>query len=140
MSKLNITPGPAKAERMINPPKSKDRRCGFVVNSTGIIEDGGLQRRICDLKCPVGMDGFTEGKANAEFIAEAFNTAHKTGLTPRQLVEKKEQFKLLAGEAIECLDEIESLPVDDHGARVIPPGFLNKARTLIAMRKLFANE
>ena len=61
------TPGPWIAERMINPPKAKNRRCGFVINGP---ENGEpLPERICDLRVPSGLTGFNEGKANAQLIA-----------------------------------------------------------------------
>lgn len=37
-----------------------------------------------------------------------------------------------APELLEALEAIESLPVDDNGERVIPAGFLDKAREAIA--------
>jgi hypothetical protein len=33
---------------------------------------------------------------------------------------------------LEALEEIEGLPVNDDGERIIPPGFLDKARAAIA--------
>jgi hypothetical protein len=45
----------------------------------------------------VGDDPNDEAKANAELIAEAFNVAHETGLTPRQLV------KLIGDSACDAL-------------------------------------
>jgi len=54
---------------MINPPKAKDRTCGFVVNGS---ENGEpLPVRICDLRVLPGVDGFGKGKANALLIAAA---------------------------------------------------------------------
>lgn len=68
---LRHTPGPWEAERMFNPPNAADRRCGFVVNAPQVDEGGGLPRRVCDMRVPVGMGGFSEGKANARLIAAA---------------------------------------------------------------------
>jgi hypothetical protein len=63
------TPGPWEHGRMLLPPKSKDRRCGFVVNGPDVTDD--LPTRICDLRVPRGIDGFAEGEANARLIAAA---------------------------------------------------------------------
>jgi hypothetical protein len=51
-------------------PKTKDRRCGFVVNGPDT-NPADLQVRICDLRVPQGIDGFSEGEANANLIAAA---------------------------------------------------------------------
>lgn len=56
-------------------------------------------------------DGSMEvGEANAELIAEAFNTLHETGLTPRQLAESR-------AELLEALsDVLDGLGVLGGGA------------------------
>ena len=66
---MGHTPGPWEYSRMRLPPKEKDRRCGFVVNGPDVSDD--LPVRVCDLRCPVGVDGFSEGEANARLIAAA---------------------------------------------------------------------
>ncbi len=70
MSRTNHTCGPWKHDRMLIPPKAKDKRCGFVVNGP---DDGkaDLPTRICDLRVPEGLDGFREGEANARLISSA---------------------------------------------------------------------
>jgi hypothetical protein len=55
---------------MILPPRTKDRRCGFVVNGPDA-HNGDLPVRICDLRVPHGMNGFREGESNARLIAAA---------------------------------------------------------------------
>lgn len=69
MMKTKYTPGPWKFERMLIPPKVKDRRCGFVVN--GPENNEPLPERVCDLRVPSGLTGFSTGKANAALIAAA---------------------------------------------------------------------
>lgn len=65
------TPGPWEHARMRLGAQQKDRRCGFVVN--GPDDDGtpSLPVRICDLRVPAGVEGFSEGEANARLIAAA---------------------------------------------------------------------
>lgn len=65
------TPGPWTADRMLIPPRAKDRRCGFVVNGPDDNGDPPFAIRICDLRVPRGIDGFAEGQANASLIAAA---------------------------------------------------------------------
>jgi hypothetical protein len=56
----------------------------------------------------------TEWRANTELIAEAFNTAHETGLTPRQLAdERAELIKALA----DCAESLSRLPDVDGAYR-----------------------
>lgn len=62
------TPGPWTSERMRLTPRDKDRRCGFVVNGP---DSEPLPVRICDLRVPAGIDGFSQGEANARLIAAA---------------------------------------------------------------------
>jgi hypothetical protein len=58
--KIKHTLGPWKHEKMLLPPRIKDRRCGFIVNAS----DGN--------DCvPWGIWGFSEGDANARLIASA---------------------------------------------------------------------
>ena len=80
------TPGPWTAERMFNPPKAKDRTCGFVVNGP---ENGEpLPDRICDLRVPAGMR-FSEYKTNAALIAAApdlLNALRELELCTRQFI------------------------------------------------------
>lgn len=64
------TPGPWEYDRMLLPPNTKDRRCGFVVNGPDKPDDD-LPTRICDLRVPRGVSGFAEGEANARLIAAA---------------------------------------------------------------------
>jgi len=56
---------------MLVPPKDKDRRCGFVVNGPVPGNPDDLPTRICDLRVPRGILGFSEGEANAKLIAAA---------------------------------------------------------------------
>lgn len=69
MTDTKHTPGPWTAERMLNPPRAKDRRCGFVVNGPDTGEP--LPVRVCDMRAPAGMDGFSQVQANARLIAAA---------------------------------------------------------------------
>lgn len=64
------TRGPWTRARMLLPPRAKDRRCGFVVNGPEAAEQS-LPTRICDLRVPIGINGFSEGEANACLIAAA---------------------------------------------------------------------
>ena len=51
-------------------PKDKDRRCGFVINGPDT-NPKDFPTRICDLRVPEGINGFSEGEANASLIASA---------------------------------------------------------------------
>ena len=64
------TSRPWEHQRMRLTPKDKDRRCGFVVNGP---DDGSkeLPIRVCDLRVPAGVDGYSTGEANARLIAAA---------------------------------------------------------------------
>ena len=70
------TPGPWTSDKMFIPPKVKDRRCGFVVNESNPTDDGGLPIRICDLRSPGGMDGYSQLQANARLIAASPDMHH----------------------------------------------------------------
>jgi hypothetical protein len=67
---MKHTPGPWTVDRMLIPPRAKDRRYGFVVNGPDTSKDD-LPVRICDLRVPAGVWGFSEGRANASLIAES---------------------------------------------------------------------
>lgn len=59
---------------MLNPPKAKDRRCGFVVNGPEphrLQWGENLPVRVCDLRTPQCFNGYSEGEANARLIAAA---------------------------------------------------------------------
>lgn len=65
------TPGPWTASPMRIGPNEKDRRYGFVVNGPDDRGAPSLPIRVCDLRVPVGFEGFAEGQANAHLIAAA---------------------------------------------------------------------
>lgn len=66
-------------------------RLANVTSGPANVENGFL-----NMECP------TQGAANAELIAEAFNVAHETGLTPRRLAENYNAYKEMCEEAVEA--------------------------------------
>lgn len=93
--KTSHTPGPWKSERLINPPKAKDRRCGFVVNGP---DAQPLPIRICDLRVPSGVGGFSEGEANARLIAAAPDLLAALELCERALTPSRTDAGLIAAD------------------------------------------
>ena len=61
---------------------------------------------VCDCYVDEGEILIPERKANAAFIAEAFNVAHETGMTPKQLVERVEEQCSLAVQMRRERDEL----------------------------------
>ncbi len=89
--------------------------CGEVVSSGSERYRGRIASiQSCD---HIGGIGREEAKANADFIADAFNVAHETGLTPRQLAEQRKDF-------LEALHDLLTRPTDGS-ARV-------RARAVVA--------
>lgn len=43
-------------------------------------------------------------EANSELIAEAFNVANETGKSPRELVQKITELRMVLGQAKDCID------------------------------------
>lgn len=46
-----------------------------------------------------------------------------------------DELKALLIESADILDAIESLPVDDHGYRELPPGSLGRARAIVEIAR-----
>jgi len=80
-----------------------------------IAEDGGS---ICH------VTKWSEDKANANLIAEAFNVANETGYTPRQLANQK-------AELLELLENIVDAQYDPKGSLASLNGAVREAREKI---------
>lgn len=65
------TAGPWESARMLVPTKDRDKREGFVVNASTVMEDEGscLAKRICDIR--YSYLEWSEASANARLIAAA---------------------------------------------------------------------
>lgn len=66
---------------------------------------------------PVADCGFLfrsvdERNANAALIAEAFNVAHETGLTPRQLAEQRAELLAICHELATALAQDTGIPLE----------------------------
>lgn len=55
-----------------------------------------------------------EGNANAELIAEAFNVATETGLTPRQLAEQRKELLAVLDEILNYKGGADNAIADDY--------------------------
>lgn len=78
------TAGPAIVSGCIRDVSGDQLWCGAVEPSVAI---GGYRGSIAHIQSAAQIGGISndEAEANANLIAEAFNVAHETGLTPRQL-------------------------------------------------------
>lgn len=88
-TKRQPTPGPWEITNYTY-VNSKSTKHGFICNTS---------------KGYMGMPG-SEQFANAELIAEAGTVYHETGLTPRELLEQRDE---LTKSLIECLDGVLEL-------------------------------
>jgi hypothetical protein len=81
------TTGPVIASGRIRSVSGDRLYCGAVEPSVAI---GGYRGTIANTQSAAHIGGISndEAKANTDLIAEAFNVAHETGLTPRQLAER----------------------------------------------------
>jgi hypothetical protein len=75
-----------------------------------------------------------EDELNVPYVSIRQGQKHIAQVTYGMPPEMFANARLIAAapELLEALDEIEGLPVNDDGERIIPPGFLDKARYAIA--------
>jgi hypothetical protein len=109
-----FTAGPATVLRS---KRLSDGEYDFAVNCEGAPVIAEAFGRAAD-----GEGSILPAEANARLIAEAFNVAHETGLTPRQLAERCAKLEAFAQAVIEA----------DQEGHMMPTWMVRDARAAIA--------